>query len=85
MHPCPNSTVIRGNVAPCGEAKPIHRVLMPPTFSRFTPGDTRSLAARMADLEREAQEPQVSSRQFLIAVGTILLALAMFALLLTLV
>jgi len=76
--------VIQGNVAPCVEKKTIHR-MVPLTCSRFSPGDTRSLAARMADLERKTQEPQVSDRQFLIAIGTILLALALFALLLTLV
>ena len=78
--------MIQCNVAPCVEEKAIHRVRVPLTFSRFTPGDTRSLAARMADQERKAQEePRVSGRQFLIAIGTILLALALFALLLTLV
>lgn len=72
-------------MTPCGAAKTIHFVAMPLTFSRFNSADTRSLAARMAEVERKAQEPQVSGRQFLIAIGTILLALALFALLLTLV
>lgn len=49
------------------------------TFSRFTPGDTRSLAAKMADEQRAAEELKVSNRQFLISVGAILLALALFA------
>jgi hypothetical protein len=52
---------------------------MPMTFSRFTPGDTRSLAAKMADEARAAEEPKVSNRQFLISVGAVLLALALFA------
>ncbi len=77
--------MIFGNVAPCVEPKPIHRVSMPLTFSRFAAADTRSLAARMAEQERKAKEAQISGRQFLIAVGTILLALALFAVLLTLV
>lgn len=53
--------------------------VMPMTFSRFTPGDTRSLAAKMADEQRVAQEMKVSNRQFLISVGAVLLALALFA------
>jgi hypothetical protein len=52
------------------------------TFSRFNPGDTRTLAARMADDEREAQAPKVSGRQFALALAAILVALAVFALLL---
>jgi hypothetical protein len=52
---------------------------MPPmTFSHFTPGDTRSLAAKMAEQERAAQV-KVSNRQFLISVGVVMLALALFA------
>ncbi len=53
------------------------------TFSRFNPGDTRRLAARMADEERALHEPQLSGRQFAIALTAILVALAMFGLLLT--
>jgi len=48
------------------------------TFSRFTPGDTRSLAAKMAEQERAAQV-KVSNRQFLISIGVVMLALALFA------
>lgn len=59
--------------------------LMPMTFSRFTPGDTRSLAAKMADEQRAAQDVKVSNRQFLISIGAVLLALALFAVFLVLV
>lgn len=58
---------------------------MPMTFSRFTPGDTRSLAAKMADEQRAAQDVKVSNRQFLISIGAVLLALALFAVFLVLV
>ncbi len=57
---------------------------MPMTFSRFTPGDTRSLAAKMADEERAAHV-KVSNRQFLISVGVVVLALALFAVFLILI
>ena len=53
------------------------------TFSRFNPGETRRLAARMADEERVAHEPQLSGRQFAIALAAILVVLALFGLLLT--
>jgi len=52
---------------------------MPVTFSHFNPGSTRNLAAKMADEERAAHEPKVSNRQFLISLGAVLLALALFA------
>jgi hypothetical protein len=52
------------------------------TFSRFNPGETRSLAARMADQAREAEAPKVSNRQFVIALTAILIALALFGVLL---
>lgn len=53
------------------------------TFSRLNAGDTRSLAARMADQEREVHEPKVSNRQFGVALLAVLVALSLFALLLT--
>jgi hypothetical protein len=52
------------------------------TFSRFNPGETRSLAARMAEIEREAHAPKVSNRQFVIALSAILVALGLFGILL---
>jgi hypothetical protein len=53
------------------------------TLTGFNPDDTRSLAARMVDAEREAQAHAISNRQFVIAFAAILVALALFGLLLT--
>jgi hypothetical protein len=53
------------------------------TFSGFNPGETRSMAARIADEQREAQQPKIGNREFLVALVAILIVLGLFAVLLT--